>query len=257
MATLNNFGEDHKHDPLAMKTLSASSSFLNVEINILGFRPHHYIFWTIAAVILGVSATYGAVHAGGVAYEYLKGPQAELAANQPSAEQGSDDTLSTTTSEEQISGFYSVLNPRKPLPLSASAYLVGDVDTGDIIIEKNQNAKWPMASVTKLMTATVELETLDQLAYATVTPASTKYYPLTGDLIMNETVKISDLKYPLLVVSSNVAAEVFANFVGRATFLQELNDKAATLGMSNSHYNDPSGLDPKSYSSALDLFKLS
>ncbi len=258
MATLNDFGKDHRQGPLNIESYSTRSPLLNIEVNIVANKPHHYILWGLAALFLGISASYGIVQAGGLALEHFRGPQAELAVQQPpsSTEQGSDDTTSTTTLEQQISGFYSVLNYQRPLSLSAAGYLVGDVDTGDIILRKNENTRYPMASVTKLMTAVVDLENLDQLAYATVTPASTKYYRLTGDLIMNEKIKVSDLKFPLLVVSSNVAAEVLANLGKRDVFLSSMNDKAKELEMSNTHYADPSGLDPGSISTAADLFKL-
>ena len=56
--------------------------------------------------------------------------------------------------------------------------------------------------------------------------------------------------------SSNDAAEVFADHYGRQAFMDEMNKKTKIIGMENTYYNDPSGLDPKNSSNPKDLLKL-
>jgi D-alanyl-D-alanine carboxypeptidase (penicillin-binding protein 5/6) len=227
-----------------------------LELDLRPIKPHHYFWGAVVAVIVGLSATYGIIQAGTLAVNHLLPHAAEEAANNysPSESQGSDDSNNDVL--DPLSGSYTILNSHKPLYLSAQDYIVGDLSTSDVILEKKGTTTSPMASVTKLMTAVIDLETINQRDYATVTPATLKYYGVRGELVPNEIIRISDLIYPLLVVSSNVAAEVFADHVGRSTYLKEMNDKAIEIGMKNSNYDDPSGLSPKSYSTAEDLFRL-
>jgi D-alanyl-D-alanine carboxypeptidase (penicillin-binding protein 5/6) len=75
-------------------------------------------------------------------------------------------------------------------------------------------------------------------------------------LALGEKLKLSDLMYPLLMESSNDGAEVIADEYGHPEFLQMMNKTAALLGMKNTYYEDPSGLNPKNVSTVGDQFKL-
>ncbi len=140
--------------------------------------------------------------------------------------------------------------------VGAAAYVVADVDTGEIIIEKNAEEVYPIASVTKLMTALVSLEDLNQSDIAKVSNKALGTLGGSGDLRQNEKMKISDLLYPLLLVSSNDASEVLAEHKGRDKFMQLMNDTAKKINMEETNYEDPSGLSPNNYSTAKDLFAL-
>lgn len=135
----------------------------------------------------------------------------------------------------------------------ALAYVVGDADTGEIIIEKNSDTVSPIASVTKLMTALTSLENLDQSDITKVSRRAAETLGHSG-LSTGENIKISDLLYPLLLVSSNDSSEVLAEHAGRERFLELMNKDAKAIGMTNTNYNDPSGLSSKNYSTAKDLF---
>jgi D-alanyl-D-alanine carboxypeptidase len=137
----------------------------------------------------------------------------------------------------------------------ALAYVVGDADTGEIIIEKNADSVSPIASVTKLMTALTSLENLDQSDMTKVSRHAVETLGTSG-LSQGETMKISDLLYPLLLVSSNDSSEVLAEHAGREKFLGWMNQHATDIGMKHTNYNDPSGLSAKNYSTARDLFVL-
>jgi D-alanyl-D-alanine carboxypeptidase len=139
--------------------------------------------------------------------------------------------------------------------VSADAYIVSDIDTGEIILQKYIDAPYPIASVTKLMTAVTSVENENQFASATVSKEAAQTY---GHSVFKpgEDVGIGTLLYPLLLPSSNVAAEILAEFYGRDAFLQKMNEKAQGLQMENTSFSDPSGLSPKNVSSARDLLAL-
>lgn len=139
--------------------------------------------------------------------------------------------------------------------VGAMAYVVGDADTGEIIIEKNGETVSPIASVTKLMTALTTLEDLDQSDTAKVSRKAIETLGQSG-FSPGEKVKISDLLYPLLLVSSNDASEILAEHGGRERFMSLMNANAREIGMTNTNYNDPSGLSSKNYSTSRDLFRL-
>lgn len=140
--------------------------------------------------------------------------------------------------------------------VGAAAYVVGDVDTGEIILEKDSDKTFPIASVTKLMTALVSLEDLDQESFARVSNKAYETLGTSGQLRSGEKMKVSDLLYPLLLVSSNDAAEVLSEESGRPNFLRLMNETAKSIGMINTNYEDPSGLSSHNYSTGEDLFNL-
>jgi len=139
---------------------------------------------------------------------------------------------------------------------SAVAYVVGDAITGEIILEKNSSQVLPIASITKLMTASVALEEFKETQLATVSKRATMTESSRGMLRANEKLEVSDLLYPLLLVSSNDAAEVLAETLGKKYFIQNMNQKAQEIGMINTSFDDPSGLSEKNISTARDLFNL-
>lgn len=140
--------------------------------------------------------------------------------------------------------------------VGANAYVIADVDTGEIILEKNADIVHPIASVTKLMTALVSIENIEQSDYAKVSAKAIGTLGESGQLSQGEKMKISDLLYPLLLVSSNDAAEVLAEYEGRDKFMSLMNEQAVSIGMTHTNYEDPSGLSPNNYSTAKDLFAL-
>lgn len=152
---------------------------------------------------------------------------------------------------------YFIKDPNKTLKIGSISYVVGDVDTGEIILEKNADSVFPIASVTKLMTALVSMETLDQHGETKVSNRAVSTLSSRGELRSGEKVVVSDLLYPLLLVSSNDAAEVLAEVPGRNIFMQKMNDFAKQIGMEKTSFQDPSGLSENNKSTAKDLFMLS
>ncbi len=147
----------------------------------------------------------------------------------------------------------SVVNP--PL-VSAASYLIADVDSGFVFAEKNSNDVFPIASLTKLMTALVVAENVDLRKSVEVTEEMLEGYGTTEGLETGIRYRVVELFYPLLIASSNDAAEAIAGFLGRERTIQMMNEKATAMLMPDTMFVDPSGFDPRNVSSAQDLFYL-
>lgn len=158
--------------------------------------------------------------------------------------------------DETLVDNYDVL-PKTFAPiLSSKAYLVADLETGEIIHEKNSETIYPIASISKLMTALVAREKMDMQTVAVVSRDASRAYGAQGRLALGEKIRLRDLLFPLLMESSNDAAEVFADQYGHAKFIEEMNKKAVALEMYDTYYGDPSGLDPKNTSTPKNLLTL-
>ena len=158
--------------------------------------------------------------------------------------------------EEKLKYFYLNKDTNGELKVSASAYLVGDLNTGEVILSKNQEKQLPIASISKLMTALTANEIANKDDVTQVTKKALATYGTNGNLRSGEKIKIEDLLYPLLLESSNDAAEVLAEHFGRDVFIRKMNEIAQNLKMSSTFYEDPSGLSPENKSTAADIFKL-
>lgn len=153
-------------------------------------------------------------------------------------------------------GIYSTKNGAKFPKITAKAYIVADLESGAVIASYGEKVPLPIASLSKMMTALVSLETINQYKEATVSRTAFGTYGAQGNLRTGEKLKISTVLYPLLLESSNDAAEVLAEFAGRNTFIKNMNDKAESIGLFNTSFEDPSGLSKNNISTAEDLFKL-
>ncbi|MBP6883763.1 MAG: CapA family protein [Candidatus Pacebacteria bacterium] len=151
---------------------------------------------------------------------------------------------------------YSTKDITKKPRVSAEAYVVGDLDTGETILTKNEDKKFPIASVSKLMTALVSTNTLDVNNQVQISKQALSTEGSNGNFRLNDLVKIDDILYPLLIESSNDAAEALALSAGRDSFLQNMNASAKEIGLESTSFEDPSGLSPRNISTTLDLFKL-
>lgn len=152
--------------------------------------------------------------------------------------------------------FYFIKDSKVLPKVKADAYVIGDLDTGEIILKKNEARVFPIASVSKLMTALTASELPNADDTTIVSKSALKAYGKNGNLGIGEKIKLGDIFYPLLLESSNDAAEVIAEHFGRANFLQKMNQEAERLSLASTSFEDPSGLSPNNESSALDLFNL-
>jgi len=138
----------------------------------------------------------------------------------------------------------------------ASEALVADLATGKTYFAKNADERWALASVSKLMTAVVATDLLGQNQHVTITEQMLAVDPSQQILQLGDTYTVSDLLHVMLLPSNNVAAEALAEFAGRARFLAAMNGRAEAWGMTNTYYDDPSGLSAGNQSTANDLLKL-
>jgi len=165
-------------------------------------------------------------------------------------------TSGKTTDTKKLQYYY-INNDAKGGPkLSAKAYLVGDLNTGEVILAKNQDQKFPIASTSKLMTALVTSKLANPNETTKITKTALATSGQNGELRLGEKIKISDLIYPLLLESSNDAAEALALYFGRNSFIAKMNQEALALQMTSTSYEDPSGLTPNNQSTVSDMFKL-
>ena len=131
--------------------------------------------------------------------------------------------------------------------------LVEDLQSGAILFGDQDSSRWPLASVTKLMTAIIATDTISASQQITITPQAFSVDTSDVALSVGDTYTVSDLMRIMLLKSSNVAAEALADFYGHGRFLDAMNARAVALGMHNTYYGDPSGLSSGSQSSADDL----
>ncbi len=144
--------------------------------------------------------------------------------------------------------------PAKP-DVSGTAYSVVDAATGTTLAVKNGDTVMPIASITKLMTAMVFLDTKpDMNKVVTYSKADVTAYAYL-QVKPTEQLSNKDLLYSMLVGSANNAATALARSTGMTTaeFLTAMNAKAASWGLTNTTYVDVHGLNPENTSTANDL----
>ncbi len=141
------------------------------------------------------------------------------------------------------------------LSLSAPIYLSADLQNNHVFASKNSTEVVPIASITKLVSALVITEYINLDNTVTV-PKAAIIYTSKARLQPGAQYTIYQLLFPLLMESSNEAAETIARFYGRDDFIKHMNDKAASIGMTHSHFDDPSGVSKDNISTAEDLFML-
>ena len=147
--------------------------------------------------------------------------------------------------------------PAEAVQTSASAAVLMEAETGRVLYAQNENDRRPIASITKLMTALVAVETHPDLSQQVkILP---EYVGVEGSSIYlkaGETVTLETLLYGLLLQSGNDAAMAVAGFCAgdTETFVGWMNERAESLGMVNTHFCNPHGLhETEHYSSALDM----
>lgn len=127
--------------------------------------------------------------------------------------------------------------------IEAKSVLMYDLTLDKVLYEKNAEDKLPMASLTKIMTAIIAIENRKDDNEYTVYKNNLVGEDSMG-LSSGESLSLEELLYGLMLPSGNDAAEVLAtNFhLGRDGFIVAMNNKATALGLKNTHYTNPSGL---------------
>lgn len=153
------------------------------------------------------------------------------------------------------------LDPAGPPELTAESYILMDASTGQVLAQKDPDSLRYPASTTKLMTIALVLEecggdfsprlTVSESAVAAVGPGSSSIFLRPG-----ETLTLEDAVWAALLRSANDAANVLAEHTAGsiAAFVARMNEKAAELGLQNTHFANPSGYhDEAHYTTAREL----
>jgi D-alanyl-D-alanine carboxypeptidase len=202
------------------------------------------VFGGLALVALGLSLALGA----GALWRSLPAftaPHLTIALDQK--------ILYTADEEEDLvnSAVSSLKDPHGAI--TAPSYIVRDLTTGETYASADAERLRPIASLTKLVTAEVARRTIPESRLIPITPAVVNTFGNTADLKAGEKFTAGELMYPLLMVSSNDAAEALARSLGRAKFLREMNNFAQEIGAYRTYFDDPSGLSPQNVSTATDV----
>lgn len=141
--------------------------------------------------------------------------------------------------------------------LSAHVALTYDLTSNTLLYEKDIHKRMPIASLTKIMTAIIALENEDLKKEITVSRKAAEIGENIMGLAPGEKITLKNLLYGLLLPSGNDAAEAIAESskFGRENFVYLMNKKTEDLGLADTRFTNPSGLegDGKQYSSAYDL----
>jgi D-alanyl-D-alanine carboxypeptidase (penicillin-binding protein 5/6) len=143
---------------------------------------------------------------------------------------------------------------REPKVAAGSAILA-DLDSERVLWERNADQRRPIASVTKIMTALLVLEAADPAEVATASTNAAAQSGAELGLEAGEEVSVRDLLLALMLQSANDAAVALAEHVGGSVegFVDGMNRRARRLGLRDTRFASPNGLDDTGYSSARDL----
>ncbi|WP_085994417.1 D-alanyl-D-alanine carboxypeptidase family protein [Oceanobacillus senegalensis] len=152
--------------------------------------------------------------------------------------------------------FLSPSNGQAAPGVSANNAVLIEQSTGRVLFEKNAYDEESIASITKIMTAIIAIESGKMDEKATASRNAINAEGSSIYLEQGEKMKIEDLVYGLMLRSGNDAAVAIAEHVGGSEegFVFMMNEKAEWLGMTNTHFDNPHGLDSDNhYSSAYDM----
>ncbi len=142
----------------------------------------------------------------------------------------------------------------EPPEVQAQSSLVADLYSGRVFFAKSSQKRWPIASITKLVTATIVSKNFPMNEAVTIKPDD---FPLgeagTMDFTVGDKYAAQDLFSAMLMKSSNESAEALADFLGRKNFVSEMNNLALAWGLADTHFDDPTGLSVANQSTAENL----
>jgi D-alanyl-D-alanine carboxypeptidase len=165
---------------------------------------------------------------------------ARLLGKDVASEQADSDAL---FAESQLHTKELVVGEGNRPAVSAQAYMVSDVLSGNTLLQRDANEKRPIASITKILTALVAEKEIGLETRIFFVPEG-QYYG------------VGDLFFPLFLRSNNTVAENIALYLGEERFVRYMDAYAGDIGMYNTSFGDASGLSPENISTAEDLMTL-
>ncbi|MFC4404309.1 D-alanyl-D-alanine carboxypeptidase family protein [Gracilibacillus xinjiangensis] len=154
---------------------------------------------------------------------------------------------------------FSAPNVAASVQVSAKSAVLIDQATGRVLYEKNANEKSLIASITKIMTAIVAIESGDLKEHVKVSNRAIGTEGSSIYLRKEDQFTLEELIYGLMLRSGNDAAVAISEQVGGSEegFVHLMNEKASWIGMTDTHFDNPHGLDSDThYSTAYDMAKL-
>ena len=144
-----------------------------------------------------------------------------------------------------FSNYWLATHPQPDLPIHGQAAYLVDLDTRMVMWERDPETTRAPASLTKLITAMVAVDDAGSLdRVVEVTPGATQVVPSVMGLLAGERLTVRQLLDGLFLSSGNDAAEALAQgIVPRERFIRQMNQKATSIGLTGSHFVNPSGLD--------------
>lgn len=146
------------------------------------------------------------------------------------------------------------INP--PPSFGAAAVSVYDLSAERTLLERESERRWPIASITKLMTAAISFETLAPDTKVVITERAVATEGRAGNLAVGEIFRAEDLIRIMLMTSSNDAAVALSGAVNYDAFIDKMRIKSFDLKMSGATFADPTGLSVLNQAKASDLKKL-
>lgn len=162
-------------------------------------------------------------------------------------------TYSAFEEEDSASAAAESLPGAPEKPITAKAYILENLKNGDVVAAYSADRVMPIASLAKLVAAIVADRHIEPSARVAITDDVMNTYGNTAGFKSGEIFQAGDLLYPLLMVSSNDAAEALARVYGRRGFIQAMNDFTQSIGAYRTYFDDPSGLSPNDVSTPRDL----
>lgn len=137
--------------------------------------------------------------------------------------------------------------------ISATSYIVTSLEDKKVLFQKGADTSLPIASLTKLVTAVVATKLMEGHQMVEINKNILDTNGNTAHFRLGEKFTFEEILYPLLMVSSNDAAEALARSYGREEFIKAMNDWTNSIGAYRTYFKDPSGLSVKNVSTARDI----
>lgn len=199
----------------------------------------------LGLVFVGIALVWGT----GALWNFISKPNTDGSLNQ-----GLSRILTyTATEEEDVVDSVIQSLEMSDGPISAQSYIVKNLTTNTVWTELDSTRSLPMASLAKLVTAAVVRRSIRADKEIPITREVVDAYGNTAGFKSGERFAASDLLYPLLMVSSNDAAEAFARRFGRANFIKAMNDFVNEIGAYKTYFTDPTGLSKHDVTTANDM----
>jgi D-alanyl-D-alanine carboxypeptidase len=154
---------------------------------------------------------------------------------------------------EDISEIPGKKEPKAPETLDIRAGIVIDLTSGEEIFSVNKLKRWPLASVSKLMSSIVAFENMELDEKVTISENAVATEGVSGGFQAGDVYTVEDLVYSMMVVSSNDAAIALREAMSDNRFVELMNAKAEEIGMISTYFNEPSGLSILNQSTASDI----